>query len=233
MSTVPTSVPAYVRTKTRPYFDENSLVLRVFQLPRSVLNMVNVFQVTEGRTSLVAQAYGYSTWILSKIWRVASWRVLKNKELLKDKGMDESKSEMASNENAIFGDLASNFTFSCLRNIYLHLLDRNLLGITRESLELLRYERKVLQNLQDLEVVKALKGLFGCQTSDEGENKSELKASDLSFTTMKNLVWTATTMAWTTLYNRISYYIPILAVKNSPKKASAFIILRRVQYLSL
>ncbi|XP_031574469.1 uncharacterized protein LOC116308230 [Actinia tenebrosa] len=220
MSTVSTSVPVDVRNEKRLYFGENSLLLRAFHLPRSALNnMVNVFQVTEGRTSLVAQAYGYSTWILSKIWRVASWRAMKNKEFSKDKGMDESKEEMASNEDAIFCDyLASNFTLSCLRNMYLHLLERNFLGVTRESLELLRYERKVLQNLQDLELVKALKRIFGIQSSDEEENTSELKPSNLSFTNMKNIVWTATNMAWTSLYNRLSYFIPKWAVMNFSKK---------------
>lgn len=215
MSTVSGSVPAYVRTKSRPYFDENSLVIRAFQLPRSFLNMVNVFQVTEGRTSLKAQAYGYTTWILSKIWRAVSWRFLKNKELSKDKGTDEAKPTISLNKDAIFGDyLASNFTFSCVRNIYLHLLDRNILDISRESLELLRYEKKVLQDLQDLEVVKALKGLFGIQSS-EGENTSELQeASALSFISMKNRLWTATTLAWKALYDRISYYIPLLAARN-------------------
>lgn len=150
-------VPLYIKSKLEVLVSENSLS-RALYIPRSFVNMLCP---SSSNFFFTSTNNGYTAWIFAKIWAKGNWQVLTTKSAKEENENQEGKDVVLLRDSETQKKSASAIT-----KLYLYILENNFLGITRESLELLRYESKVLQGLQDFEIVTVIKSLFGWEPNE-------------------------------------------------------------------
>ena len=192
MSAALYGVPLYVRSKIQPFVGENSLLSRAFNIPRSFVNMLFVIPL---KNSLALKAYGYTTWMWSKLWRIDDFNTRGS--------LRESEVEVGAEEQVALRDWPTGNLSSSIKRLYFYFLEHNFLGITKDSLELLRYDSKVLQGLHDFELPDALKSLFGVLPNEDVICKTDFNGGFPE--DVKELFCSASLFVWRALLNRVVY----------------------------
>lgn len=199
-------VPLYVKSKLEFLVSENSLLSRALHIPRSFVNMLCP---SSSKFFVMSTSNSYTAWIFSKIWPKGKWSEFTKKSVEEDEGNQDGKDDVDVRDS----DTQKKST-SVITRLYMYILENNFLGITRESLELLRYESKLLQGLQDFEIVTVIKSLFGCEPNESETDCIEIsKASPSKYFTSKSSLFSWRGLIGTLLQNPIvSWILPFKMV---------------------
>lgn len=188
-------VPLYVKSKLELFVGENSLLSRAFHIPRSFVNMVCLIPSKILSTS---KDNSYTSWIFAKLRPKGNWFVFSTKSVLEKEEHEERREDV---DNPLRDGAEQKMSSFAITRLYYYILENNFLGITRESLELLRYESKVLEGLQDFEILTALKTLFGCMPSDN-EN-TDIDVLKTKSSGLKDIILKTSLLSWRGLLGRL------------------------------